>query len=413
MKISGIEVTHTTKLQKLSNISLLLSPILNIYGWSSISFALLVNAFIFLLYILDKIIFSKKLITKKTPVILIIYLLYWFITNAIHADSIKSIAHTGIIFTSFYVIYSFELFKFDYFVKYYRILAFIFIIFYIFQVVVLNLNGVLIKGVTDLLPISFIEGDLEVWYMNNEIGMRPSSFFSEPAHMAQFLLPLLSIELFSTYKDLRRAIVLIITLIILQSGNGYVGLGVIIIFYIISVLQRSKYKNMRKKAILLLIISSLCLMYFINTEKGEKVLARSSTLFDYTNSNGNSWDNTSSAFIRIYRSFYVYDKFSCEQKIFGIGNNNNLLSDAQKKSKISYLFDDNDTYMSGLQSFLIKSGVLGLSLFLLFSLKLFNTSNYLGKCLISTMLIIMCIASMYFQPMMLTSLLISWNNKIK
>lgn len=50
----------------------------------------------------------------------------------------------------------------------------------------------------DLLPLTIGDADLDIsgWEERTSLYARSSAFFSEPAHFAQYLLPLLVIELF-------------------------------------------------------------------------------------------------------------------------------------------------------------------------------------------------------------------------
>ena len=407
MDIAGKQLTYTNRIQKISILSLLLSPILTIYGWPSLSFALILSIVIIFLYIGKG---YNILRPKNTPSILLIYFGFWLITNIIHAQSFREFLSLGVIITILSVITSFELFKFDYFLKYYRIIAYITIAYLLIQIVVLNTTGVLLRGVTDKLPISFLLDDISDWYESNEYGMRPSSFFSEPAHMAQFLLPLLCIELFSVYKNAKRAIFIVFVLLILQAGNGYVGLGIIGIIYAIKIINTKTLKD-KLTSLFLILICSVGLVYFLGSDMGESVKKRTDSLFDYNNTIAIGADGTSSAFLRIYRGFYVFETFSTEQKLFGIGNNQTQLYEAQNRSSVSLLFGDKDNYMSGIQNILVKTGMIGLFLFLLLTIQLWKMSDVLGKSLLSLMVVIMFISSIFFKPLMLMCLIIPWHYK--
>lgn len=412
INITNIHCTRTTKMQKITVFYLLLYPIITIYGWPSLGFGFLYSILLVCYYIYSRLKCKKRFYTKKVPFFLWAYLLYWYFTSFIHAQNISEFIPLGVLLTIFLCLIYYEEIKVDYFVKTYRIIATLIVCYYYIQLAVLKVTGVLLKGVTTLLPVNFLtyssKGvELNTWYEHNEWGMRPSSFFTEPAMMAQFLLPLLCIELFSTYKNYRRAALIGVTIVMLQSGNGYFGLLAIGLVYGFHTLFGNQ--SLKKKFISLAVIlaSALGGAFFVETEMGQKVLERQETVFDFDNSHAHSWGPTS-AFYRMYRGYYIYEGMSSVDKILGIGNSMVLLKAAEKNNSLSYTFEENDTYMNTIQSILVKTGLIGFILIFFFSITQWRKTGLLGRSCLLVWFTLSLISSGYFTTTMMIFLLIPW-----
>ena len=386
-KITNIHCTRTTRMQKLTVFYLLLYPIISIYGWPGLGFGFIFSIFLVSYYIYSRLNKTKKLYTNKVPGLLWVYLLYWYFTSLIHAQNLSEFISLGVLLTIFLCLIYYEEIKSDYFIKTYRVIASIFICYYYIQFIVLKTIGVLLKGVTTLLPVNFLTGngfaaDLNTWYEHNEWGMRPSSFFTEPAMMAQYLLPLLCIELFSTYKDYRRAAVIGLTIVLLQSGIGYFGLLAIGIVYGFHTLFGTQSFKTKLFSFVLILLCGVGGFFFVGTEMGQKVLKRQDTLMDFDNSHAHSWGSTS-AFYRMYRGYYIYEGMSGVDKIVGIGNSMPLLMAAEKNNSFSYTFIENDTYMNTIQSILVKTGLIGFLIMFVFIVIQWRKTGLLGRsCLL-------------------------------
>ena len=399
-------------MQKLTVFYLLLYPIITIYGWPGLGFGFIFSIILVGYYVYSRSKRSKKLYTNKIPGILWVYLLYWYFTSLMHADNISDFVSLGVLLTIFLCLIYYEEIKEDYFVKMYRLTAIVIVCYYYIQFVVLKATGVLLKGVTTLLPINFLSDNgsasaLSTWFEHNEWGMRPSSFFTEPAMMAQFLLPLLCIEMFSCYKDYRRAAFLGVTIILLQSGNGYFGLMAIGIVYGFHTLFGTQSFKTKLFSFVLILLCGVGGFFFVGTEMGQKVLERQDTLMDFDNSHAHSWGSTS-AFYRMYRGYYIYEGMSGVDKIVGIGNSMSLLMAAEKNNSFSYTFIENDTYMNTIQSILVKTGLIGFLIMFVFIVIQWRKTGLLGRSCLLVWLSLSLMSSTYFTTTMMILLLIPW-----
>lgn len=413
--ITNIHCTKTTRMQKLTVFYLLLYPIVSIYGWPGLGFGFIFSIILVAYYVYIRLKRAKKLFTNKIPGILLVYLLYWYFTSLMHANNISDFISLGVLLTIFLCLIYYEEIKSDYFVKMYRLTAIVIIGYYYIQMAVLQTTGVLLKGVTTLLPVYFLSSpnagkDLSTWYEHNEIGLRPSSFFTEPAMMAQFILPLLCIELFSPYKDYRRAAALGLTIVLLQSGNGYFGLLAIGLFYGLHTLFGNQSFKTKFISFVFITLSVVGGVFFLGSEMGQKVLEREDTLFDYDNSHAHAWAPTS-AFYRMYRGYYIYEGMSSADKILGIGNNQELLADAEKNNSFSYTFVENDTYMNTIQSIIVKTGLVGFFIMCVFYIIQWKKTGFLGRSCMFVLFVLSLMSSAFFTTTMMIFLLIPWLEK--
>lgn len=408
---TNIECTKTTRMQKLTVFYLLLYPIISIYGWPGLGFELIFSIIIVGYFIYSRLKYKQKLHTNKIPKTLWVYLLYWLIISVIHAQNWAEFVPLGVILTIFLCLIYYEEIKGDYFVKIYRLTATAFVGYYFLQMIVLKTTGVLLKGVTTLLPINFLSLnnglDMNTWYERNEIGLRPSSFFTEPAMMAQFLLPLLCIELFSKYRNYRRAAIVGLAIVMLQSGNGYFGLFAIGIAFVFHVLFGNQSFKSKFVSVVVIIICLVGGVFFIGTEMGQKVMERQDTMLDFDNSRAHSWGSTS-AFYRMYRGYYVFEGMNDTDRILGMGNSLVLLKEAQKNNTLSYTFEENETYLNVIQSILVKTGIVGLFIMLIFGISQWRKVGILGRSSMLVLFFLSFMSSNFFNTTMMIFLLIPW-----
>ena len=213
-------------------LSLLLYPILYTYGYGFLSFGFIFTALIFIYSIV-----KYRNLPLVFPKVLFIYVIYFMFMRLFIADELYyKIAFTTtsmFIFLGFYYYYLKDI-ELNFFLKIYRRITFINIIFFIFQEISYALLGYRFIGVLTSLPLTLGRGEIDVnsYVQTLTEHSRSSAFFSEPAHFAQFLLPILVLEIFcsnSRYKNWY-SLIYIVTLLLLRSGNGFFGLIIIIVF---------------------------------------------------------------------------------------------------------------------------------------------------------------------------------------
>lgn len=238
---------------------------------------------------------------------------------------------------------------------------------------------------------------------------RSSSFFREPAHYAQFLLLLLAIELFNrdSINKLftKYALFIIVILLILRSGNGFIGiifLCLIKFLYFMFYVSHKSISLMHKLFILSISVITIIfsVLYYINTEVGQNTMSRVSEM-------ENNQDALS--YIRIYRGFALYSEMPFINKLIGMTNNSLISFIPQTSLSILFRGDNiqSDLYFNGIQNILISSGFLGLLLFFTVYLKLLRGNDILSKIIILLFLILSFLSQTFLSHIMIIATVIS------
>lgn len=296
--------------------------------------------------------------------------------------------------------------------KYYRLIGFGFICFFFLQEFTFYTIGARISGlIPGLAVLSDFESASEFAQYRMYNG-RSSSLFSEPAHFVQFLLPLLAVELFGAEdkKHNIRALIIVVALLLSQSGNAMFGLAAIAVVYVVK--RFSENRSFTTIAVTIVILAGAVAggIYYLSTEKGKALIDRKDqlSLTDY--------ESGKSGFFRIYRGYYVYDNLSPIEKIIGV-NDFSTLKARINTSEVGFMFGDDDTYFNAVQDIMIRTGLIGLFIFILFLADLWKHNNYLGKSLICCLITLAFISAINLTSTMAMFLVLAIyakkNNKIQ
>lgn len=98
------------------------------------------------------------------------------------------------------------------------------------------------------------------------------------------------------------------------------------------------------------------------------------------------------------------------QKIFGC-NNPSLIKRAISRSSVSDMFEENDLYFNTIQTVLIKTGIIGLVIFLLFLFDIYHHNLNFGKIVVVTFLGYSLLASLFFTDIMMLYLVLAFSLK--
>lgn len=385
-------------------ISLLLSPILQTYalGKYDVSFVLL--SILAVIYTM-----KNGLKRGKLPIILFIYFIYWIIVHIISGVNFSEKLPILPIRTCLVFLMLFNVFEIHFFIKTYRFLASLIIIFFLIQEFLYYTTGTRILGVIESLPLALNVDDTSSYFNRATEMDRSSSFFSEPSHMAQYLLPLFAIELFYKHKwHFFKAGILGVILVMTQTGNALVGIsviGIVFFFYILLFNGIDKTKIIRISFLTLFL--SIVAFSFINSERGQKLLARQ----DQLSGTDDAADGDTSGFFRIFRGYFVYSELSTTEKIVGVDSYEKLKKHISHSSYF-YLFGENDTYLNCFQTFLVRTGIIGAVFFFLLIYYSCKGVDICGKTIVITFAVLSFMASIYFTMTMAMYLLISKNIQI-
>lgn len=381
---------------------LLIYPVLQTYGYGHYNFAFIImtTLSVFALF--------RTGLHSYMPKLLNYYFIFWALSHMLMASSSASIIPVGVIRTYLLFNMLFKEFDFAKCLKFYDILAVIFLAFFFFQEFVYATTGFRVLGVSQSLPLALSVEDVNAYYQKMITNERSSSFFSEPAHFVQFLLPLLIIKIFNPLKkfDFIFAAIILLALLLLQSGNALIGLMAIGGCYLIEKILH----NFNFKKFILLVILTLFVGiiggYYINSEMGEKLLERQEQI----DIEGNSRSETS-GFLRLFRGYFVYDAMSPIEKIIG-ADDKNRIDAAIGNSGFEWSFRENDYYFNVVQTLLIRTGIIGTVLFVLFLIGALKKTNSCGKAILVVLICLCFISAIHFTPVMALYLLLA-NSLIK
>lgn len=372
-------------LERLAILSLLLFQILDIYGYGTLTIG----------YIFPSILAIYNIVRYKRCGMfdrkLYAYFVYWIIIHIITASSILGAVPLGIVRLILIYIMFCERIHISNLLRYYRIIGFVCCAFFLLQEVSYATTGIRISGIIPFLPT--VEKFSEINFYESE---RSSSFFSEPAHFVQFILPLLVIELYR--KDSKYhyyyTFLILFCLLLTKSGNAIMGIVVIGVFYLFNKIINEKI-NVKNLFLIALFIVGVVVggQKYVASEIGQSLLERQDQL---------TMDATTgrSGFLRIYRGFFVYNEMPLIYKIIGNDNPNELSSYCNKTGL--YFEDENDLYFNTFQTFIIRTGIVGLLIFSLFLVSLYKNNSTECKCISWVFIALSFISSMHFTiPMCL------------
>lgn len=237
--------------------------------------------------------------------------------------------------------------------SYYKKVAFVCIIYFIFQEAVRLSVGVNVPGIFTFLPV--IYGDSASYVEANMLGKdRSASFFLEPSYFAQFLFPLVAMELFwnNEHDNIRNAVILSIVLFLIRSGNGILLLGIIWVLW----LYFSSISRKIKRRIVYLGIICAIVLFAVQPEFIHDLLKRANEL----SFQGADMRWQSSGFIRFFRGYYLYASLPFINQLFGL-NPGEL--DTYMLSNSLGLFDSDTSFINGAQTILCLYGAFGLFFF--------------------------------------------------
>lgn len=170
---------------------------------------------------------------------------------------------------------------------------------------------------------------------------RPSAFFAEPSHFAQFVLP--TIAFYLQKRNIPVSLILIAGVLFSGSTNGLAGLGVVVLFsFFVG-------KKISLKQILFVVLVIIGIHQLSMTEYMSSGMAKVQ---------GVDMDNYS----RLLGSLPIFTKFGLKEWVFGVGLGNRELF--LTANHIFTGIQKHDAYMSSFFGFLANFGIIGFSGFI-------------------------------------------------
>lgn len=299
---------------------------------------------------------NNNLINAKSWIIsfftygIIISPLMYLFRNSYFSDSAFKELLNFIIYVTLFFLLAAKL-NVQTFLKYYTYIAIIASVFLILQYIIHFSLGIWPPGVIPGVESSVGFNTIKI--INRMT--RPTSFFAEPAHFAQFISIPFLYGLF--YKCENKIVITLFTLSLAlnQSGNALVVLCVALVGYTI--------KLIKQKGILYIIpfiaFVFLGLFYLFNANQSFQDL-----LYRVNELSGNGGDGSYSGYIRIVRGYTGFFNMDLYAKIFGIGigmYEQYFRTDLYRilSIKTGLIIE----YVNGIQYYLLSVGFVGVFLF--------------------------------------------------
>jgi len=379
---------------KVVMIFLLLSPILQCYGWGKYDFSFIIMSLLSVVYL-----FTHGVSINKTTKKLLLYWGWWYLSHILSSTSVGELLHLGIIRVAITYLVFIDIMDLDFFMSKYKKISYIIIGFFYIQEFSRIVLGVHILSVATFLPLAVMEDAQEYYTILNE-AVRSSSLFKEPAVFAQFLLPLLCYELFGRNKlNVKYIGLLCITLLWSRTGNAMVGLLAIGICYIIYLLKNRVGNKLSISVIIMALVIVGAATVFFKTEDGQNVIERVVTIdAESTVDKGYA----SSTFFRIYQGYYVFNEFSSLYKVIGNDHEQYIRESAYRSPVILGIYSDREfvAYFNSFQSVLIYTGFIGLLLMFVFIKGIWKNNSFCGKSMLFLLIAISLISSNFFTTTM-------------
>lgn len=263
-----------------------------------------------------------------------------------------------------------------YFIKYYRIMVYLAIVVFILQEMMYMRLGYRFSALIPFLDLKYDFTTMHSFILTQMYYPRSSSFFLEPSHFAQYLLPYFAYALGRNtdtidIKKYIEPIILLIVFFFLKSGCGIAGAMSIVVFYIIF----CQIHPMKKVLIIIVAIIIFPILYsrILESDTGRQIVDRMSEL-----EQGGDYERSGSQ--RIYRGFYVYGTEDPVLQMFGVGAGGCI--DIINKSSARVMFNSNEYYLNNMHILLIGFGLVGTFLFILYLFTLFKNSQLDGRLIL-------------------------------
>ncbi len=260
--------------------------------------------------------------------------------------------------------------------KYYKYIVWLSCAVFLCQEVMYSVLGYRFSALIPYFDLKYSDVSMASFIQKQMFYERSSSFFLEPSHLAQFIIPYLAIILGKNHnafslKAYIQPLILTSILFILRSGCGLVCAGLIWIFYILSIrLDLIKKVIFVTISVLAIVI---CFQYLAATEIGEFLIRRSSE-FDASASYERS------GVIRVIRGFLVFDSMDLVQQLFGVGTGGSI--DVVNNSPYLYMFFGEERYLNNIQTLLIGFGIVGTFLFFIHLCRLYRDNTLAAKLIL-------------------------------
>lgn len=315
---------------------------------------------------------------------------------------ITSFLPLGLILTSINIAILLPNVNCDLVVKYYRLLVYIAIGFFVLQELSFFTTGFRPTFYLNFLESYYDGSNITEFAMSRSEMNRSSSFFLEPSHFVQYIIPYACFVVCQSIQNKKMSIELPVMFLVIvwsKTGAGFLCLALIVAFVF---LFNSRWHFFIKLSFLIavIVVVSVALTYFSDNVIVSEVLRRSTEFSLTVDAHGQQ-----SGFFRIWRGYYIYAAGDPLNQLFGTATSS--IEYVASKVYISGI-DYQGTYMNGIQSLLMQGGVVGTVLFSVFIWKFCKTFSMSSQCVIFTMIGLFFIENMLYSPKMFLFILVAY-----
>ena len=230
---------------------------------------------------------------------------------------------------------------------------------FFFIQLILGYLGIRISGIIPGLPLSNTVDSSD--FINRQLeSERICSFFSEPAHLCQFLILPICLASYGKYKNKKRFFLYGATLFLSGSANGYALIALIIMGLLLR-----KCLSIRSRVLRIFSISAISLMLFISVTYITLLFPDITRRFTEISGNVSAYStNGMSSYVRVLRGYSLYESFPLVGKLFGEGFGCIQSYADSHNTSYFYLTSILPDYVNSIQYVLICTGFIGFILLL-------------------------------------------------
>ncbi len=216
---------------------------------------------------------------------------------------------------------------------------------------------------------------------------RPSFSFSEPSHVAQYLLPIIFYELHFRRK-IFWAVVFTAAIAATTSGIGVLLGGAVWIIYFLKLMTTTGH--VKQKALLIMAVAIMG-YFLINGQSNSGTVDRIA--------------EGGTVGPRFYRGFMIYSMLPNDKKFMGLGLQNVAIY--AELYDVRTIYDEYafQEYMNTFAYLLCSTGIISLAFFIILMIRLLRISEYEGK-VVTILFICLCLVGNQFTRLILVFYLV-------
>lgn len=221
------------------------------------------------------------------------------------------------------------------------------------------------------------------WYGK---GLRCSGFFLEPAHFCEFVIFSLVFLLSAKKSKTNLFCIGIIGFSILISGSA-IGFFSFAFIYITSIFHRVTAKKILFS--FLILILAISISYYLNLfDKAFYRLSTVSSTVEATTGN-----------LRLLRGYVIYNEMPLFYKIFGMGfgNYENFVEYYNIQTMFDTFLPRSNEFMNGISVILTSGGIIGISIYLAFFIKIYFRLDYVRKIIFFVFVLILFSSNIFYK----------------